>query len=140
MFLHFLIFDLAVIIKRRSRLSKVIILNYLGSTRVPDAAYQFEGRRLNVKAAILPYFKNQNPPLISYSYMPLFATKIFNYRDVLWSLKTKDANHDPLAVCTYTSFKSYYQSAGHIITHDLSIVENENLRELLSKVLGAKVV
>ena len=49
----------------------------------------------DVKAAILSYFKKDNPTLISYSYMPPIATKIFNYIDVLRHLNTKDVIGDP---------------------------------------------
>ena len=77
----------------------------------------------DVKAAIPPYFKNQNPLLISYSYTTPIATKIFNYKDVL----------PRTLLITTLSSKFCYQPAGHVITGDLDIVENKTLRELLLK-------
>lgn len=63
--------------------------------------------RLNhkdAKAATPPYIKNQRPPLLSYSNMPPIATKIFNYREVLQRLNTKDVIGDDPPVFACTSF------------------------------------
>ena len=83
------------------------------------------------KLAAPPHFKNQNPPLFSYSYTTPIATKIFINKDVLQRLHTKDA-FDYTPVCSCNSSKFCYQPVGHVITGDLDIVENKTLRELLS--------
>ena len=85
-----------------------------------------------VKAAIPSCFKIQNSPVL-YSYMPPIATKTFNSWDVLRHFNTEDVIGDPFPVCACISSKYSYQPAGNIITVDLSIVENNILRELLSK-------
>ena len=58
-----------------------------------------------VKAAIPFNFKHQNPPLISYRFMPPASTEIFIHRDVLRHLNTKEVIGDLLPVCTSTSSK-----------------------------------
>ena len=75
------------------------------------------------KAAIPPYCKNQNPPLLSYRYIPPISIKIFNYRDVLQRLITEYVIGDPSPVCACTSSKHCYKPAVHIFIGDLSIVE-----------------
>ena len=48
-----------------------------------------------VTSTISAYFKNQSPPIISYSYSSPIAPKIFNYKNVLQGLNTENITRNP---------------------------------------------
>ena len=85
-----------------------------------------------VTSIIPAYFKNQSPPIISYSYSSPIASKIFNYRNVLQGLNTENITRNPSA-CSCKGSEFCYNPAGHIMTGDLSIVRISKLRVILSK-------
>ena len=88
---------------------------------------------LNVWASTIPaYFKNQSPPIISYSYSFPIAPKIFNYKNVLQGLNTENITRNPSA-CSCKASEFCYNPAGHVITGDLNIVRISKLRDILSK-------
>ena len=86
----------------------------------------------HVQSAIPPYFKNKETPLISYTYSTPVASKIFNYKEVLQSLDLDDFKAHPPS-CTCSSSPYLYSPAGHVVTGDLNIVENEQLKNILAK-------
>ena len=85
-----------------------------------------------VTSTIPVYFKNQSPPIISYSYSSPIAPKIFNYKNVLHGLNTENITRNPLA-CSCKASEICYNPAGHIITGDLNVVRISKLRDILSK-------
>ena len=58
-----------------------------------------------VTSAIPAYFKNQSPPVISYSYSSPIAPKIFNYKNVLQGLNTENITRNPSA-CSCKAHRS----------------------------------
>ena len=83
-------------------------------------------------STIPAYFKNQSPPIISYSYSSPVAPKIFNYKNVLQGLNTENITRNPSA-CSCKATEFCYNPAGHIITGDLNIVRISKLRNILSQ-------
>ena len=51
-----------------------------------------------VTSTIPAYFKNQSPPVISYSYSSPIAPKLFNYKNVLQGLNTEKLFETPQRV------------------------------------------
>ena len=60
------------------------------------------------------------------------APKIFNYKTLLQSLKTKEIAFSPSG-CTSQSLEFCYKPFAHIITGDINIVQSDKLRDILSK-------
>ena len=93
---------------------------------------------MKMTSTIPAYFKNQSPPIISYSYSSHIAPKIFNYKkkkkkkNVLQGLNTENIIRNPSA-CSCKALGFCYNPAGHIITGDLNIVRISKLRDSLSK-------
>ena len=85
-----------------------------------------------VTSTIPVYFKNQSPPIISYSYSSPIAPKIFNYKNVLQGLNTENITRNPSA-CSCKASEFCYNPAGHIITEDFNLVRMGKLRDILSK-------
>ena len=85
-----------------------------------------------VTSTIPVYFKNQNPPIISYSYLSPIAPKIFNYKNVLQGLNTENITRNPSAY-SFKASEFCYNPAGYIITGDLNIVMISKFRNILSK-------
>ena len=86
----------------------------------------------SVQKTIPDYFKNKAIPVISYTYTTSIASKIFNHKIVFEAFNLKD-RISKLPDCSCASSQYNYSPAGHIITGDLGIVTNEQLRELLAK-------
>ena len=86
----------------------------------------------DVTKSIPAYFKHQCAPKISYSYTRPIASKIFNYKQSLqdWRFTNHDV-HIPSCSCSSSQF--LYSPAGHIITGDLNIIQNQQLRDVISK-------
>ena len=85
---------------------------------------------VNFKVPI--YFKEKEPPVISYKYTDNIFRKVFNYNQSLSDVTlTEDGNWNQSCDCKSSTF--CYEPHGHIITGDLRIVKNRKLRRLLSK-------
>ena len=71
-------------------------------------------------------------PRLSFRYSKSIRSKIVNYHDVI-----TDANHDNI-VCKCDNYDVRYKdhSHGHIVTGDMGIIKNNNLRDLLNRGLG----
>ena len=78
------------------------------------------------------YFKNREPPIISYQYTNTVASKLFNFSSTLSNLDVANYLSNPRS-CQCQMSKYCYQPHGHIITGDLKIIENAKIRELVSK-------
>ena len=71
-------------------------------------------------------------PRLSFRYSKSIRSKIVNYHDVI-----TDPNHDNI-VCKCDNYDENYKDDfhGHIVTGDMGIIKNNNLRDLLNKGLG----
>ena len=69
---------------------------------------------------------------LCYSYTRSVASKIFNYKRSLQQIDFNSLSQNPLP-CTCPVSEFMYASCGHIVTGDLSIVQNDKLRDLLRK-------
>jgi hypothetical protein len=84
----------------------------------------------NVQKLIPPYFRNTETPLICYKYTKPIRKNVFNYNDIV----TDDNilhNSPESCDCAQSAFK--YNAFDHVITGDLNIIENKQLRKLLRR-------
>ena len=86
----------------------------------------------SVQSNIPPYFQNKESPCISYSYTRSVASKIFNYKRSLQQIDFNSLSQNPLP-CTCPGSEFLYAPCGHVVSGDLSIVQNDKLRDLLRK-------
>ena len=86
----------------------------------------------SVQSNIPPYFQNKESPCVSYSYTRSVASKIFNYKRSLQQVNFYSLSQNPLT-CTCSGSEFLYAPCGHVVTGDLNIVQNEQLRDLLRK-------
>ena len=86
----------------------------------------------SVQSNIPPCFQNKESPCISYSYTRSVASKIFNYKRSLQEIDFNSLSQNPLP-CTCPGSEFLYAPCGHVVTGDLSIVQNDELRDLLHK-------
>jgi hypothetical protein len=85
-----------------------------------------------VQSCIPEFFKSKFTPCISYKYTPTVASKLFNYKPTLQCIDIEHHLQNPLT-CSCSSSPSNYQPAGHVITGDVNIVRNEELKSLILK-------
>jgi len=86
----------------------------------------------SVQANVPAYLKQQAATIISYTYASTIASKIFNHHKTLQHLNIDDPRLTP-PVCSCSSSPFNYNPIGHVITVDLAIVTNDNLRNTLRK-------
>jgi len=87
----------------------------------------------DVMSKIPDYFKDLNAPQISYSYTSCIAPKIFNYKKALNDVNTSDLLETP-PTCSCDKMSQFvHKPAKHIITGNLDIVNNDKLKQLLSR-------
>ena len=84
-----------------------------------------------VNAFIPPSFSSHDNPVIVYTRSPTIANKVFNYREVINSIKIEDINNDIKCNCHSSEFCDPHHK--HIITGNLNIIKNRDLRQLLMK-------
>ena len=93
-----------------------------------------------VTSTIPAYFKNQSPPIISYSYSSPIAPKMFNYINVLQGQNTENITRNPSA-CSCKASEVCYNPAGHVITGDLTFRSNsENLLTVIKELAIAWIL
>ena len=79
------------------------------------------------------YFKDKEPPIISYQYTNNVANKLFNFSPTLSSnLDITNYLSNPQH-CQCNTSKFCHEQHGHVITGDLKVIENVKLRELVAK-------
>ena len=78
------------------------------------------------------YFKDKEPPIISYQYTNTVANKLFNFSSTLSNLDITNYLSNPQH-CQCNTSKFCYEPHGHVITGDLMVIENVKLRELVAK-------
>ena len=89
-------------------------------------------RSKSVIETVPTYFKEKEPPIISYTYTKTIASKIFNFSSTLSDLYYHQFHNNP-SQCDCNTSSHLYQPFGHEITGDLSIIPNSKLRGLISK-------
>ena len=85
-----------------------------------------------VTETVPTYFKEKEPPIISYTYTKTIASKIFNFSSTLSDLGYHQFHNNP-SQCECNTSSHLYQPYGHVITGDLSIIPNSKLRDLVAK-------
>ena len=78
------------------------------------------------------YFRNKEPPVVSYEYTSTVASKIFNFAPALSNLNVSEYLSIPQP-CQCKESKFCYEPHGYVITGDLRVIENARLRELVAK-------
>ena len=89
-------------------------------------------RSQSVMDKILAYFKDKEPPIISYQYTNTVASKLFNFSSPLSNLDITNYLSNPQH-CQCNISKFYYERHSHVITGNLMVIENVKLRELVAK-------
>ena len=89
-------------------------------------------RSKSVTETVPTYFKEKEPPIISYTYTKTIASKIFNFSSTLSDLDYHQFHNNPTQ-CECNTSSHLYQPYGHVITGDLSIIPNSKLRDLIAK-------
>jgi hypothetical protein len=78
------------------------------------------------------YFREQEPPIITYEYTNTIAGKIFNVSSALSNLDIHAFLDNP-PDCNCKSSAYCYPTHGHVITGDLNIINNHKLKDLILK-------
>ena len=89
-------------------------------------------RSKSVTETVPAYFKEKEPPIISYTYTKTIASKIFNFSSTLLDLDYHQFHNNP-SPCECNTSSHLYQPYGHVITGDLSIIPNSKLRDMIAK-------
>ena len=89
-------------------------------------------RSTSVTNKIPVYFKDKEPPIVSYEYTSTVASKRFTFATVLSNLNVSEYLSYP-QTCQCKESKFCYEPHGHVITGDLRVIENARLRELVAK-------
>ena len=78
------------------------------------------------------YFKDKEPPIISYQYTNTVANKLFNFSSALSNLDITNYLSNPQH-CQCNTSKFCHEPNGHVITGDLMVIENVKFRELVAR-------
>ena len=89
-------------------------------------------RSKSVNETVPTYFKEKEPPIISYTYTKTIASKIFNFSSTLLDLDYHQFHNNP-SPCERNTSSHLYEPYGHVITGDLSIIPYSKLRDLIAK-------
>ena len=89
-------------------------------------------RDSSITNCIPSHFKNRKPPTVVYKHMNSIRNELFNYAS---EVKNFDIDHfnvnSTRCSCSSSSFKDPHH--GHIVTGDLSIIQNSDLQFLFSQ-------
>ena len=89
-------------------------------------------RSTSVTDKIPVYFRDKEPPTVSYEYTSTVASKVFNFAPALSNLNVSEYLSNP-QTCQCKESKFCYEPHGHVITGDLRVKENAKLRKLAAK-------
>ena len=89
-------------------------------------------RNKSVIETVPTYFKEKELPIISYTYTKTLASKIFNFSSTLSGLNYHQFHSNPSQYKCNTS-SHLCQPYGYVITGDISIIPNSELRDLIAK-------
>ena len=78
------------------------------------------------------YFRDKEPPIVSYEHTSTVASKILNFAPALSNLNVSEYLSNP-QTCQCKESKFCYEPHGHVITGDLRVIENARLRELVAE-------
>ena len=87
-------------------------------------------RSKSVIEIVPTYFKEKEPPIISYTYTKTIASKIFSFSSTLADLDYHQFHYNP-SQCECKTSSHLYQLYGHVIKGDLPIIPNSKLRDLI---------
>jgi hypothetical protein len=76
-------------------------------------------------------FQFKDPPTVLYSRSSNIGSTIFNYKDVVDSVITDDWKEDNSNVCKCSESAFCDPHYGHVVTGNLKVIENRQLRELM---------
>ena len=88
-------------------------------------------RSKSVTETVPTYFKEKEPPIISYTYTKTIASKIFNLSSSLSDFDNHKFHNNP-SQCECNTSSHLYQPYGHVSTGDLSILPISKLRDLIA--------
>ena len=83
-----------------------------------------------VTMAVSKYLRGPSP-IVSYAYTRTIAGKMFNNRKVVNELNMNCSTAG--MVCSCNSLRYKYESCGHVVTGDLSIIKDVKLRNLIGR-------
>ena len=89
-------------------------------------------RSQSVMDKIPAYFKDKEPPVVSYQYTNTVASRLFNFSSTLSNLDITNYLSNPQH-CQCNTSKFCNEPHGHVITGNLMVIENVKLRELVAK-------
>ena len=89
-------------------------------------------RSTSVTNKIPVYFRDKEPPIVSYEYTSTVASKLFNFSPALSNLNVSEYFSNP-QTCQCKESKFCYEPHGHVINGDLRVIENAKLRKLVAK-------
>ena len=85
----------------------------------------------NCTKLIPGYFTNKESPIISYSYTNPIRSSIFNYNELVSDIDLNLDKTGPSCDCHNSKF--CYRPAGHIITGNFDILNNQRLKDIFTK-------
>ena len=89
-------------------------------------------RKKDVTSKIPAYFTEKDPPIIGYKFNSSLAGKLFNYKDTLSELGVQNFLDGRLNCdCETSTYKDDVHN--HVITGDLTIIKDNQLRNLIKK-------
>ena len=89
-------------------------------------------RSTSVTDKIPVYFRDKEPPIVSYEYTSTIARKAFDFAPALSNLNVFEYLSNP-QTCQCKESKFCYEPHDQVITGDLRVIENARLRELVAK-------
>ena len=89
-------------------------------------------RSTSVTDKIQVYFRDKEPPIVSYEYTSTVASKMFNFPPALSNLNVSEYLSNP-QTCQCKESKFCHEPHGHVITRDLRVIENARLKKLVAK-------
>ena len=89
-------------------------------------------RSTSVTNKIPVYFRDKEPPIVSYEYTSTVGSKLFNFAPAFSNLNVSEYFSNP-QTCQCKESKFCYEPHGHVITGDVRVIENAKLRELVAK-------
>ena len=84
-----------------------------------------------VKNAVPLFLSNKKLPMVSYTYTKTISGQIFNHKQVVEELDFDNGTEDMHCDCNTSSY--CYEPAGHVVTGDLNIIRDAQLRSLIEK-------
>ena len=112
----------------RTHLMKLNFINKgIGAVNLPSIL-----RSKSVIETVPTYFKEKEPSIISYTYTKTMASKSLNISSTFSGLDYHQFHNNP-SQCEYNTSSQIYQSYGHVITDDLSVIPNSKFRDLIAK-------